>query len=112
MPSVEAEDFDCLLLELFQLCNQKIHVLEYFGEGNTVSGGSGLSIFLAPALFFYQHSTGVSILLVLEKFWCQHTSGVRGLGASQTSPGLILCIPYMRSRLGACLIMTSALQCI
>jgi len=34
MPSIESEDFDCLLLHPFQLCNQKIHVLEHLGGGN------------------------------------------------------------------------------
>jgi hypothetical protein len=34
MSSIEPEDFNCLLLEPFQLCNQKIRVLEYAGGGN------------------------------------------------------------------------------
>lgn len=34
MPLIEREDFNSLLLEPFQLCNQKIHVLEYLGGGN------------------------------------------------------------------------------
>jgi hypothetical protein len=36
---------------------------------------SGVSIFLVPALFWYQRSSGVSIPLVSAFFWYQHFSG-------------------------------------
>lgn len=35
MPLIEPEDFSCLLLEPFQLCNQKIRVLDYAGGGKS-----------------------------------------------------------------------------